>query len=201
MLSFGDDLMPIQIGATTHDFSDPTGLLSDCHRRVEMFLGMLEAVAQVIGQPPDEETPRALQSALHYFAQAAPKHTADEEESLFPRLRRLHDPDVELALSQLDRLEADHRWAAPLHSEIERLGMQYLSTGHLAGPEVDKFRASVASLAGMYKQHIGVEDELVFPLAARLLSGQEKEKIAQEMAKRRDVPTVADRGGILVQKV
>jgi hemerythrin-like domain-containing protein len=200
MLSFRDDLMPIQIGATTHDFSDPTGLLSDCHRRVEMFLGMLEAVAQVIGQPADEETTRALQSALHYFAQAAPKHTADEEESLFPRLRRLHDPEVELAFSKLDRLEADHRWAAPLHSEIERLGMQYLLSGHLAGPEVDKFRASVASLAGMYKEHIGVEDELIFPLAARLLSGREKEAIAQEMAKRRDVLSVADRGGLLVQK-
>jgi hypothetical protein len=32
--------MPVQIGAKTHNFSDPTGLLSDCHRRIEMFLGV-----------------------------------------------------------------------------------------------------------------------------------------------------------------
>ena len=30
--------MPVQIGAQSHSFSDPTGLLSDCHRRIEMFL-------------------------------------------------------------------------------------------------------------------------------------------------------------------
>ena len=31
--------MPVQIGTETHNFSDPTGLLRDCHRRIEMFLG------------------------------------------------------------------------------------------------------------------------------------------------------------------
>ena len=47
--------MPVQIGAPTHDFSDPTGLLSDCHRRIEMFLGSLDAVARVIDRPLADE--------------------------------------------------------------------------------------------------------------------------------------------------
>ena len=46
--------MPVQIGAKTHNFSDPTGLLSDCHPRIEMFLGTLEAVAAVIDRPASE---------------------------------------------------------------------------------------------------------------------------------------------------
>jgi hypothetical protein len=50
--------MPVQIGAKTHNFTGPTGLLSDCHRRVEMFLGTLEAVADVIDRPATEETSR-----------------------------------------------------------------------------------------------------------------------------------------------
>lgn len=33
--------MPVQIGAPGYNFSDPTGLLSDCHRRIEMFLRVL----------------------------------------------------------------------------------------------------------------------------------------------------------------
>jgi hypothetical protein len=46
--------MPVQIGAKAHSFSDPTGLLSDCHRRIEMFLGSLQTSgsdprAQLIG--------------------------------------------------------------------------------------------------------------------------------------------------------
>jgi hypothetical protein len=45
--------MPVQIGAKTHNFTDPTGLLSDCHRRIEMFMGTLEAVAAVIDRDLD----------------------------------------------------------------------------------------------------------------------------------------------------
>lgn len=184
--------MPVQIGAKTHNFTDPTGLLSDCHRRVEMFLGTFEAVASVIDGPASEETRQALESALRYFAQAAPKHTADEEESLFPRLRQIQDPEVEEAFSKLEQLEDEHRWAAPLHAEVNRLGAQYLSSGSLSSPEVGNFRRAVASLASMYKQHIRVEDSLVFPLAARMLSDAEKMAIAEEMAARRKVRIVTE---------
>jgi hemerythrin-like domain-containing protein len=184
--------MPVQIGAKAHDFTDPTGLLSDCHRRVEMFLGTLEAVARVIDRLATEDTRRALESALRYFAEAAPKHTADEEESLFPRLRRVHHPEIESALSRLELLEEEHRWAAPLHAEVGRLGRQYLSTGNLSSPDVGDFRRAVASLASMYKQHIGVEDELVFPLAERMLSDADKAAIAEEMARRRKDKVVTD---------
>ncbi len=184
--------MPVQIGAKTHNFTDPTGLLSDCHRRVEMFLGSLEAVARVIDRPATEETRRALESALRYFAQAAPKHTADEEESLFPRLRQIHHPEIQAAFSRLEQLEEEHRWAAPLHAEVDRLGAQYLSTGNLSNPGADEFRKAVANLASMYKQHIRVEDELVFPLAARMLSDADKSAIADEMAGRRKVRVVTE---------
>jgi len=184
--------MPVQIGAKTHNFTDPTGLLSDCHRRVEMFLGTLEAVANVIARPATEETRRALESALRYFAQAAPKHTADEEESLFPRLRQIHHPEIEAAFSKLDQLEDEHRWAAPLHTEVDRLGARYLLTGNLSSAEVADFRRAVASLASMYKQHIAVEDSLVFPLAARMLSNAERIAIAEEMAGRRKVRVITE---------
>jgi hemerythrin-like domain-containing protein len=184
--------MPVQIGAKSHNFTDPTGLLTDCHRRVEMFLGTLQAVAQLIGHFPAEETRRALESALRYFAQAAPKHTADEEESLFPRLRQIHDPEIASAFSKLKQLEDDHRWAAPLHANVERLGTQYLSTGSLSSSEVDQFRKDVAALAALYKQHIKVEDELIFPLAARMLSNADKIAMAEEMASRRKVKLVTE---------
>jgi iron-sulfur cluster repair protein YtfE (RIC family) len=186
--------MPVQIGANAHNFTDPTGLLSDCHRRVEMFLGMLAAVADRIHLPPSTETSRALESSLHYFGQAAPKHTADEEVSLFPRLRQIHDPDVRSAFAKLDKLEAEHRWAEPLHAEVERLGVQYLATGRLSDTEITAFRGSVASLGLMYKEHIRIEDELIFPLAKRLLPDPDKLVIANEMAGRRQVKLVTNLG-------
>lgn len=184
--------MPVQIGAKAHNFTDPTGLLSDCHRRIEMFLGTLEAVALVMDNPASGDTTRALESALRYFEQAAPKHTADEEESLFPRLRQIQHPEVQSTFSRLERLEEEHRWATPLHAEVARLGARYLSVSSLSTPEVEGFRKAVASLASMYEQHIRVEDELVFPLAAKMLSDVEKEVIAQEMADRRNVRIVTE---------
>ncbi len=177
--------MPVQIGAKTHSFSDPTGLLSDCHRRIETFLVSLEAVAAAIDQRASEDTRRGLQTALQYFGQAAPKHTADEESSLFPRMRRSRHPEIQSSLSQLDKLEEEHHLAAPLHAEVELLGTKYLLAGSLADAEVERFRNAVASLASLYKHHINVEDSVVFPLAARLLTQAEKMEVAEEMANRR----------------
>ncbi len=184
--------MPVQIGAKSHSFADPTGLLSDCHRRVEMFLGTLAAVAKVADRPLTEETRHALEGALRYFSQAAPKHTADEEESLFPRLRRIDDPEIRSAFERLDKLEEDHRWAEPLHAEVERIGSQLVATGKLSDYEIASFRNAVARLTVMYREHIYTEEEIVFPVAARVLSETEKLAVAREMAERRDVPFVAD---------
>ena len=173
-----------------HHFTDPTGLLSDCHRRIEMFLGTLQAVAAVIDRSPTEDEAQALESALRYFSQAAPKHTADEEESLFPRLRQISDPEVTSAFSRLPELEEEHRWATPLHAEVERLGVKYLSEGSLSSQEVDRFRAAIRDLRPMYERHISFEDGVVFPLAARLLTERDKSVIADEMAGRRNVKLV-----------
>ena len=154
-----------------------------------MFLASLEAVAAVIDQPALEETRRALETALRYFSQAAPKHTADEEDSLFPRLRQIESPEVLSSLSQLGQLEAEHRWAAPLHADVDLFGTQYLLAGSLSATEVDRFRNAVASLATLYKRHIIVEDSVIFPLAARLLTQAEKMEIAGEMTRRRGMET------------
>lgn len=187
--------MPVQIGATAHHFTDPTGLLSDCHRRIEMFLGSLQAVAEIIDQPPTEDVQRALESALRYFSQAAPKHTADEEESLFPRLRRMRNSEVVAASSRMEKLEEEHRFVTQLHEEVECMGTQYLSNGNLADGEIADFRRAVASLAAIYKQHISIEDELIFPMASRMLSASEKHEVANEMAGRRKVRLITDLSG------
>ncbi len=177
--------MPVQIGAQSHRFSDPTGLLSDCHRRIEMFLGTLERVAAIIDRPLTEDARPALESALRYFREAAPKHTADEEDSLFPRLREMHLPEVESTIERLELLERDHVLAGSLHAEVEELGQRYLTAGNLESPGVEAFRKAIGGLVSIYKEHIKIEDNLVFPVAARLLSSTAKADIANEMAGRR----------------
>jgi len=76
--------MPIIIGSKREsDLTDPIGMLGDCHRRIEMFLDVLVSVAeQAHGDRLTEDQRGALETALRYFREAAPNHTADEEESL-----------------------------------------------------------------------------------------------------------------------
>ena len=177
--------MPVQIGANTHSFSDPTGLLSDCHRRIEMFLGSLQGVAKVIDSPLSTEARGALENALHYFHEAAPKHTEDEEESLFPRLRQIHNPEIESALSALNALEDDHRRADALHAEVHALAVQCLERSHLPFHEAGRFRQAVDDLTSIYGGHIRIEENVIFPAAKRALSSAQKSSIANEMASRR----------------
>jgi iron-sulfur cluster repair protein YtfE (RIC family) len=179
--------MPVQIGAKAHSFSQPTQLLSDCHRRIEMFLGSLERVAEVIDRPLTDEAKSALEAALRYFREAAPKHTADEEESLFPRLRRLDNSELKTALAALDALERDHRRADSLHAEVDSLGRRCLEQGYLLVSDSRRFHEAVADLVSIYGVHIRIEDNVVFPAAGKNLDQAEKTAIAVEMANRRNL--------------
>lgn len=184
--------MPIQIGDKARSFSNPTGLLSDCHRRIEMFLRVLDRIARIIDRPLTTGDRSSLETALRYFREAAPLHTADEEESLFPRLRQMLHADVESAIERLTPLEDDHRRAANLHARVEDLGQRSLKAGKLSSAEGEVFGRTVAGLISIYTGHISLEDKLIFPLAARLLSDADKAAIAGEMATRRKVGSVPE---------
>jgi hemerythrin-like domain-containing protein len=178
--------MPVQIGATAHSFSDPTGLLYDCHRRIEMFLRSLQTVASG-GPKLDEERRRALDLALRYFRESAPKHTADEEESLFPRLQSLAHEELKAALAKVEELQRDHREADALHRVVDQLGALWLEASELSEPNLQAFRDAVRRLSEIYPRHIEVEDQVLFPAADRALSREQKAEIAAEMAGRRSV--------------
>lgn len=177
--------MPVQIGATAHSFSEPTGLLSDCHRRIEMFLGSLAQVSAMVDAPLSSDSRLGLEASLRYFREAAPKHTADEEESLFPRLRQMRHPELEVAIQTLEPLEQEHRRADALHGEVDRLGRACLERGPLSAEQAQIFRQAIAELQSIYKEHIRIEDEVVFPVAGKALSPADKIAIAAEMAGRR----------------
>jgi hemerythrin-like domain-containing protein len=182
--------MPVKIGQPTdHGFDSPLGLLSDCHRRIEQFLSVLVTIADVRGggELPAEDR-RALEGALHYFQAAAPRHTADEEESLFPRLRASGDAGAAGALDALRRLESDHKIAEDHHDMVECLARRWLSAGTLSGRDTHLLREHLGALVRLYREHIAIEDTELFPAAARLLSPDDLRAVGREMAGRRNVP-------------
>lgn len=188
--------MPVTIGAKpAGDFSNPIELLGDCHRRIERFLAVLVAVArQARGGPLTPEQKDEWLRALDYFHNAAPRHTADEEESLFPRLREMELPQVRDVLSKVQELEKDHEQASEWHDTVEQLGRRWLADGQLTPEDAESLGTALVQLSELYTHHIALEDQNVFPLAAAVLPSTEKANIGIEMAKRRGLdPQLAQR--------
>lgn len=129
-----------------------------------------------------------LEQCRRYFTTAGPRHTADEEESLFPRLRASADAGAREALARVDRLEADHREAEERHDRVDALLARWLGEGTLAAPDTARLLDDMQALQAIYSRHIKVEDEEVFPAAAGALSAGELQSIGREMAGRRGVP-------------
>jgi hemerythrin-like domain-containing protein len=181
--------MAITIGAKPEsDYTDPLGLLGDCHRRIERFLNLLASITRSAhGGALSAEQREAMETARVYFKKAAPRHTLDEEESLFPRLRAASDPRAAAALSLIEHLHADHEAADEMHREVDALVRQWLVEGVLATEMARRLAGLLDDLSNIYQQHIAVEESQVFPLAGRILSRAELEQMGREMAARRGV--------------
>ncbi|HLA12659.1 MAG TPA: hemerythrin domain-containing protein [Pyrinomonadaceae bacterium] len=179
--------MPIQIGQPPEsDFRNPLGLLSDCHRRIERFLNALLKIAEEAnGETMAREQSSAFEVALRYFREAAPLHTLDEEDSLFPRLRDKHKEDSNAALAVLGGLHDDHKSADAIHRSVDELGREWLMDGELAPEKTQLLMGLLRQLSETYRRHIAIEDSELFPLAAKMLNATELSAIAAEMASRR----------------
>lgn len=179
--------MPVTIGAKpAGDFSNPMELLSDCHRRIERFLAVLVKVAgQAQGGLMSAQQKEEWLRALEYFRTAAPRHTADEEESLFPRLRQIDRPQVQDVLAKVQELEHDHLQANDWHEKVDQLGRRWLADGTLPREDAEHLTEMLDQLTALYGRHLALEDESVFPLAESVLPAAEKSSIGVEMAQRR----------------
>jgi len=182
--------MPVTIGAKLeNDFTNPLGLLQDCHRRIERFLGVIvEIIRETKGQHLDDQQRTALTTALRYFREAAPKHTEDEEVSLFPRLRESGGEAATDALNAVERLEADHVKAKSWHEQIEALGQRWLADGALGEQDSLRFQELSDQLVTLYQEHIDIEDNQLFPKARTVLTAEHLKAIGAEMADRRGIP-------------
>lgn len=175
--------MAIQIGARPDSgFDDPIGMLTDCHRRIERFLSILsEVVERAEGRTLSGEETSAVQAALRYFRDGGERHTRDEEDSLFPRLRALDAG----AIAAMEKLEDEHEQAAGLHRTVDRLYSAWIASGTLSPEDRTILLSATASLRGLYAEHIRVEEAVVFPRAARLLDRDSVAAIGSEFRARR----------------
>jgi hemerythrin-like domain-containing protein len=180
-------------------FDDPLGMLRACHRRIERALAVTEQIAlREQEQALDEPTRGALRQTLHYFATGIPRHAADEEESLFPRVGAALPVGDRSAARSMEVLAREHAAADEAHQALEALGEKLLETGRFErAEERARFQELITTLQQLYQEHIRREDEELLPLAAGLIDAPQREAIGREMAARRGIDWEQHRQAVL----
>lgn len=157
-------------------FDDPIALLLACHEKVRRFAHLsLRLDAHLTAHGVDSEASTAAGNILRYFDIAAPLHHADEENDLFPALRKLGDPALSKAL---DTLEAEHVKLA----ELWRAVRPWLESISQQGSPVRP--ATLTDFATRYIAHANQEEATVYPATQRLARAT-LDQLGRHMSQRR----------------
>jgi hemerythrin-like domain-containing protein len=157
---------------------DPLSLFRECHARIRRFSDGLERLA-ALDDLRDPRAPAAANACARYFREALPLHGQDEDRSLAPRLRA-HGltPEVEAAFVRM--AEEHARMDVLLPDLLVELGC--VERGAREDP------ATLQALAGPFvallREHIALEEAVVFP-ACDVLTSLEKAAIVAELRARR----------------
>ncbi|MHC5212023.1 MAG: hemerythrin domain-containing protein [Planctomycetota bacterium] len=167
-------------GGTCGHHASAFGILSDCHEHIGERLTVLEDVARQLGadQTLTDAQRTAVRDVLAFFEKAIPIHSADEEQTLFPRLRE-RPPFAGTVGTPMDCMESEHVEHAALRSRLA----EALEAGDGTG-----LGRAARALAAEYRSHISKEEQILYPMAREVLTDPALlDVMAEEMrARRRD---------------
>ena len=168
---------------------DPFKTLIDCHEHIlDELCSFEEALLEVEkgGIQAFTRGQQRFRKMFEFVNTSVVMHTRDEEEGLFPvldpklkpRIRRTH-----FDRTPIRAIEEQHRKAEEavrrlkfIFSKLEKPESQPRGKKLLA-----EFVGEGRALIDFYREHIRGENEVVFPLAKRILSDDEKQKVADVM--------------------
>jgi hemerythrin-like domain-containing protein len=141
--------------------------LDQTHRQVLENLEQLARLAQRLEQEGVDDTARQLANHIHgFFEDTARAHHAAEEQTVFPPL--LAGGDAEL-VQHVQRLQQDHGW---IEEDWLDLGpqLQAIAEGQ-SWYDIDFLRAAIPVFTDLYREHIALEETIVYPASRRQQSG------------------------------
>lgn len=168
-------------------FEVPLEMLSACHHRIErQCLTLRRLVPHLSSHGADGQACIAAAGVMRYFDTAARLHHADEEDNLFPALiDSMAGSDAVCLRELISGLTADHR-ALEAHWQRVRIALDRV----VAGQAMPLAASDVEALVGLYERHIEREERELLPMAARLLSDDELDRIGRAMRAKRGIDAV-----------
>lgn len=163
-------------------FDEPVDMLEACHERIETQLRTLETLLDHLhAHGADAEAREAARLVLRYFDTAGVDHHRDEDDDLFPLLRRRAGELERAEISAvINELEGDH---ATMNLQWSRLRERL--SGIAEGHNGSLTTSDIAGFAWLYRRHIEKEAAVVLPFARQALDPRERAALGQRMAARR----------------
>lgn len=143
------------LGPAREGDDDALDLLLACHERIRRFIGL---AARLCEDGADlTERAEAAERVRRYFAEALPRHVADEDASLLPRLRG-QDPAIDAALAQM---HAEHEAHAPHLARLVAL-CQALAQDPADAAARAALHPLATQLADDFAAHLALEEQVLF---------------------------------------
>lgn len=160
---------------------DGFDVLDACHRQTLQTLDKLTELVTRLTQGGADVQARTLAAEIvHFFSTTARQHHEDEERHVFPKLAVSDDPQIVHAVL---RLSQDHNWLEEDWMEISP-HIDSVACG-LSWHDLDTLREGVEVFAALSRDHIALEESLIYPQARARLDAGERREMGREMAKRR----------------
>jgi hemerythrin-like domain-containing protein len=161
---------------------DAVSLLLGCHERIRHFTEVGMRLAEA-AHAPAQDRADAARAVLRYYTIALPLHEADENESVYPRLKEALPPgELVLANQRMVDQHADiDATVAELVPMWERIERDPQSQAEFR----ERLRLRTEHLRSLWNVHLALEEEQIVPAMQRYLAPEQLSGIAQEMRDRR----------------
>ncbi len=146
----------------------PMERLEQTHQQILLMLRSLEVLMNHIEAEGVGQAARAqARTICDFVARTARQHHLDEECKVFPLLLRKADDGL---ARHVRRLQQDHAW---LEEDWLELGpsLEAIAEG-IGGVDLHSLRAGMATYIALHRDHIALEESLIYPEAMRQLDAE-----------------------------
>ena len=161
------------------EFADPIEFLYGEHERLRLCC---EQLLQLADNLDAEDASEVAGSILVYMENELPLHIADEEEDLFPLLKR-RSPQEDRVQSVIELLGQEHQEDVEIgRSLLEAL--RSIAAGTKPG-DPRMFADYVRAFTMLQRRHHALENTVVLPLAYERFTSEDMTELSRRMAARR----------------
>jgi hemerythrin-like domain-containing protein len=155
--------------------------LEESHREtLRMLTELAKLVARVEQLGVDPHARDMARSVNRYFSEDLRRHHVDEETHVFPALADGGDAETVQAIA---RLKQDHAWLRADWRVLSPL-IQALATGQ-SWVDIDALRDGVEVFCALSRDHIALEESLIYPQARIRMLESTRQEMRQALASRR----------------